>query len=297
MAEFKPTDAAFAGFRLVREQPVAILAWAAVIAVGRICQALLTAVLAGPYMAALNAAVNAKIVDPQATASAYAAVAPGYVAGALVMLPFAAVVTTAIYRAYLRPEQSRGLYLRLGRAERAMIGLFLALGLTIVLAGFGLLVLIGLGSALVAAADATAGQVASLTGLFAAIGVLIFAVVRLSLAWPMTFEQERVVLVRAWPLIKGKAWPVLGGFVIAEALMGVVALLLLAIVASLVGAALLMTGGTLQQIADLGGEIQAPGDLLRPLTIVFIVVQALLLALSAATIEGVRVTAYRAFSA
>jgi hypothetical protein len=203
MAEFKPTDAAFAGFRLVRERPVAVLAWAAVILVGRMGQALLTAILAGPYMAALDTAINAKTVDPQATATAYAAVAPGYVAGALVMLPFAAVATAAIYRAYLHPEQSRRLYLRLGRAELAMTGLFVALGLALVLAGFGLLVLIGIGSALVAAADAAAGQQVGLIGLFAAIGAMIYAVVRLSLAWPMTFEQGRTVFFKAWPLTKG----------------------------------------------------------------------------------------------
>ena len=112
MASFAPWAAALAGFRLVRQRPLAVLTWSAVIFVGRLIGLALTTAMSGRYMPALDAAVNAKTIDPQAVAQAYQPVAPGYLAGALVAMPFVAIVTAAIYRAYLRPEEGRWCFLK-----------------------------------------------------------------------------------------------------------------------------------------------------------------------------------------
>ena len=91
MASFAPWAAALAGFRLVRERPLAVLAWAGVIFLGRQAALVLITVISGKFMPALDAAADAKTIDPQALLLAYQAVAPGYVAGGLVLMPFGAV--------------------------------------------------------------------------------------------------------------------------------------------------------------------------------------------------------------
>jgi hypothetical protein len=144
-------------------------------------------------------------------------------------------------------------------------------------------------------ADAAAGQLAGVVGLTAAVYLVIYAMIRLTLAWPMTFVQRRVVLLKAWPLTKGRGWPVLGAFVLAEALMILVALLLLSVLVGLVGAALVASGGKVEQIADMAADGVSVASVLQPLPLCFLAAQALVLALSMATLEGVRVSAYGAF--
>lgn len=290
---FAPWPAALAGFRLVRQRPWAVLAWAAVIFLGRLGGLVATTAISGPYIPALDAAVNAKTINLDAVTAAYQDVAPGYLVGVALALPFFAVVIAAICRAYLRPQDGRFLFLRLGRREAAILALILALNLLVM---FGLscgAALIATAASLVASVDASAGALAEALGLTALVGAAIWAVVRLSLAWPLSFQQARPALIAAWRLTRGHGWPLLGAYAMAEGLMLVVGVLLFAVCAGLAGAALVASGGALEQLPDTLRAASAVLEVFKPAPLLFSAFEALLLTLTLATLAGVAVSAYQ----
>lgn len=292
MPSFAPWSAALAGFRLVRERPLAVLAWAGVIFLGRQVALTLITMIAGKFMPALDAAVNAKTIDPEAVLVAYQAVAPGYVAGGIALVPFGAIVIAAIYRAYLRPDENRWCFLRLGSGEAAILVLILCLELMAMggLAFAG--ALIGALANLAATAGDGAGAMVELLGLAASVCAVVWGLVRLSIAWPMTFQAGRLVLFPSWARTRRQGWTLLAAFVLAEGLMAVVAVLLFSIWLGLTGAAVVASGGAVEQIGDALRPPSEVAQLFAPMPLVFSAFQSLLLALGATTLAGVAVSAY-----
>jgi hypothetical protein len=284
-----------AGFRLVRERPLAVLAWAAVIFAGRLASLTLTTAISGPYIPTLDAAVNAKTLDPKALAAAYQLVAPGYMAGAVAIMPFVAIITAAVYRAYLRPQEQRWCFLRLGRREAAVFMLIVTLNLILRAGLFVAAALIATAANLVAGRDPAGGALVEIGGLAAAVCGLIWVMIRLSLAWPMTLQSARLSLVPSWRLTAAWAWPLLGAFVLAEGLMAIVAVLLFTVCAGLSGAVWVALGGTLDQMSAALEPAATVAQVFRPTPLVFQAFEAVLLALWAPTLAGVAVSAYRSF--
>jgi hypothetical protein len=270
-----------------------VLAWAGVIFIGRMAGLVLTTAISGPFLPALDAAVNASPINVQAVAVAYQSVAPGYLAGLAVALPFFAVVFGGVFRAYLQPDDAKWAYLRLGKREAAILALILLINL---LALFGLSLgaatISGL-SGLAAQADAAGGSVIETAGLMALIMGALWVVVRLCLAWPLSYLAGRPVLFRSWSLTRTQGVGLLGAFVMAEGLMAVVGALLFAICATLSGVALIAGGQALDQLPDAIRPAIAVREVFEPAPLLFSAFEALLLALTTATIQGVAVSAYR----
>jgi hypothetical protein len=290
MASFAPWAAALAGFRLVRARPIPVMAWAGVIFLGRLAALVLTTAICGPSIPALDAAVNAKIIDPQAVVTAYRAVAPGYLAGAILVMPFAAIVTSAVYRAYLRPQEGRWCFLRVGVREAAILALIVSLNLILMVGLF-------LSGALIAAAanlvaDETADSMIEIVGLAGMIYAVIWVLIRLALAWPMTFQSGRLALRPSWRLTQPQAWSVLSAFLIAEGLMLLVAALLFTVCIGLAGAIFAAMGGSLDHMSDALKPAQTLAQVFMPLPMIFAVFEAVMLALWAAALGGVAVCAY-----
>ena len=293
---FAPWAAALAGFRLVRERPLTVAVWAAAIFLARLAGMVVTTAISGRYMPALDAAMNAKTVNVDAVAAAYHNVAPGYLAGAALALPAFAVVMAAIFRAYMRREQGKGFFLRLGRAEAAMLALIVVLNLMIM---FGLsfgAALIATAASLIAQADAAGGALAEGLGLTLLAGAALLGLARLSLAWPMSFQAGRPILLRAWGATRGRGWALLGAFAMAEALMIVVGVLLFSIAGGLAGALLVAMGGALEDLPDVLRAPTAVIEVFRPAPLLFSLGEALLLTLGFATVQGVAVSAYNSFA-
>lgn len=295
MASFAPWASALAGFRLVRERPLAVLAWAAVNFAGRLFSLTLTTIISGRYMPALNAAMNAKTINLQDLATAYRPAAPGFLAGAVAALPFTAIVIAAIYRAYLRPEDGRWRFLRLGQSEAAIFALIVALNLLVMFGLFFAALVIGVAANLAADADQAAGGMVEVLGAAGAVFAVIWAMARLSLAWPMAFLCQRQALLRSWRLTKAQAMPLLGAFVLAEGLMLLVAVLLFAIFGGVGGAVAVAMGGTVDQMFESMKSATAVTQVFQPLPLAFLAYWSLLLTLLAVTLQGVAVSAYRSF--
>ncbi|HVY35162.1 MAG TPA: hypothetical protein VG960_12170, partial [Caulobacteraceae bacterium] len=202
-----------------------------------------------------------------------------------------AIVTAAIYRAYLRPEEGRWCFLRLGKGEWAIFVLFVAFNLLVMTGLFFSAAMIAALANLIALADQALGGLVEIVGLAGAVFAFVWSLARLSLAWPMTFQAERLVLFRSWRLTKVHAWPLLGSFCMAEGLMVLVAMLLFAVCGGLAGAVLVAMGGTVDQMADALQPATKVTEIFQPLPLIFQAFEAIMLALAAATLEGVAVSA------
>lgn len=227
MSDFSPTDAALEGFRITRERPAALLVWAVMFfAWGVLQQAALVGSGLGPLMDRLRTSFGD--LSPQTQASLSPELfrnLPLLLLFSGLGLAFTVVMTTAVFRAVLRPADGRFGYLRLSIDEARQIALMaFALGCGVVYLFLVALVTAIIGG--IAQGIGGPGSVLINIGLsLATLCALVYPAVRLSLAPAMTFADGRISLFRSWALTKGRFWPLLGAYLMAFALALVVFLL------------------------------------------------------------------------
>ena len=246
MPAFSTTDAAFEGFRLTREQPRAVAAWAGLFVVFSLISAWLLVSTVGPQFMSLQAASQ----NPTGLSEADAAkILPFYAMVMPVLLVFWSVILCAIYRTVLRPAEGGLGRLRFGADEFRMISLTVILWVLMALGFFFVGLFASLGMA--AAGGGVAVNLFGALSLTGGLALGVWVLVRLSLAAPMTFVTGELHLVRAWNLTRGLFWPLLGAYVLAAGLAAVVTVLALVIFTALTGAVLTLGGGSISQVAGL----------------------------------------------
>ncbi len=208
MAKFAIAEAAFAGIRLLGRKPLAAVVWA------MIYIAFLAAIIApfiGDLISLFTAVAGMGVnLNPQTLLPLLAPVAGFYLLFLLGSLVFGAVISCAVYRAELRPEESGFAYLRLGSEELWVllvnfVQFWVMLGAQIALA-IPLAIVIALvsmnNSAMVGAANEVGQLVID--------GVMVWLYLRFSLAAPMTFADRQFRLFDSWVLTRGLGWRLLG---------------------------------------------------------------------------------------
>jgi hypothetical protein len=207
MNQFSASDAALEGFRLTRERPGAILAWAGVYFVGILVMGVMMMASLGPQFIEIAKKGRFTAEDTEAVAAMLAQSWPAFLLVLVVAVLLMSVLTAGIYRLVLRPQDKAVAYLRLGGDEFRLTTLNLmlfAVGMVCLFAGI-------LATAAVEQAAPGMGLVAA-----AVIGILtIWVGVRLSLATPMTFATGRITIRPAWELTRGRFWPLFGMIVLA----------------------------------------------------------------------------------
>lgn len=216
MATFSIGEAAKAGFRIVREQRKAILAWSLAYFVIVLLPQVGGLMLTLPeIMRATEEA--ARVAGPEGPTQAEIQAAMG-MEGTVVLLQIVQFVTVmlwamlfygAVYRVVLEPENTPRWYMRLGAQELRLAAvsavasvMFIIVALVIFLPA---MVLFGAFSS----ANGGASPVAVL--LAVGLGVLVYGLfvwvgIRLSLAYPMTFAERRFMLFESWAVTRGHAW-------------------------------------------------------------------------------------------
>lgn len=224
--QFKVTEAAFEGFRLVRREPRTIAIWAVFSLVASV--ALVAAMIASGFGRFMGGAAKGATMTPEALT--------GFLVGELIAIGgailIASIMGAAVYRAILRPAEAPLTRLRLGGDELRLVLLSVIMGvvftvLTVALViPVGLLgVAIGVGANLgQAGAEPNAGAMAGivlvvLLGYLLVIAGLVFFAVRLSLAGVMTFAEHRLRVFESWRLTKGRFWRLLGCYGLTVVLM------------------------------------------------------------------------------
>lgn len=247
MTKFSASDAAFVGFRLVREHPRTVAVWAVLMTVLSLISSSLTIKFAGPQLTAFMALSGDNDASPEELLGVMGGLAPLMAISLAYSLALYAVMLAAVNRIVLTPADNRSAYLRLGADELRQAGALVVSNLLLL----GVYVAAVLASAILIAIGVAIGgtAAASLTGLVSFVGVcclMIYVAVRLSFASSITFDTGKVSVRASWAATKGHVSALLGAYLLAVVMAVIVYLLIMTIVAAV---AAIAAGG----VTGLGG--------------------------------------------
>ncbi|MEO7027081.1 MAG: hypothetical protein ABI056_05955 [Caulobacteraceae bacterium] len=206
MTKLSPVAAASEGFRLIRREPGAFLAWTGLWLAWFVVTAV--ALASGRKVVVATAVEHRTLWQIVSHFGAFTALLVG------VFLLLWGTTAVAVFRAVLQPGERRFFYLRLGRDELRMALISLALFiLAPVFGGAPTFLLIALFSPLMAAIPAAARDIAEV-GALITVAVEVWLWVRLSLIAVETFDERRFHLSAYWPLTRGRFWYLLGCYVV-----------------------------------------------------------------------------------
>ncbi|HEX2562248.1 hypothetical protein [Phenylobacterium sp.] len=207
MAEISVGQAVGAGFRLIRREPKAVLGWALLyLAFAAAMMALFGGVFA-QFFAALSQDAEPDAAQLMGLNAQMMALQPLVTLGGVVLQT---VLMAAVFRAVLQPEERRWAYLRLSGQELwlGLVYLVLSFGLAI-LAMMLLFPIVGLAVFVGYLFREALGPwgIALIGGpvVAAFMGGLIWLMLRLCLAYPMSFADRNFRLFESWTLTRGHA--------------------------------------------------------------------------------------------
>lgn len=227
MARFSVSGAATAGFGVIGRAPLAVLVWGLVILVTLVgpmvglmwtlvpqfVELIKTMPQPGSATATTGAdpAMLARMMQMQASMMGVNAIS--WLGGAVVK----GVVVGAVFRAVLQPDQKRWAYLRLGKSELWLALVTLVQGVLFMMAYFAVAIgglILGMIVYLAGAAMGDGGKLVAgfliVLVVLAAAGLLIWGVLRLSMAGPMSFAEGEFRLFESWAFTRGQSGRLLG---------------------------------------------------------------------------------------
>jgi hypothetical protein len=293
---FSATDAAFEGFRLVRRNPLAVVAWA-----------LLYAVLTLTALFALSRSIDPLIAwSERAEAMESGSPTPAEVGemfqafGAILfnlawLLPVALVVgamlSAAVARGVLNPKAGGFGYLRLGMDEVRVLVVTVVLSVLLTALAMLVFVAVGMIGGVASASGAGWGWLVAVVAGLGGFALLIWLSVRLSLAVPITVAEKRMAFFDSFALTRGRFWPLLGMAIIAF-----VMVLIISFLSSIVTMPLsLMSGldGWSFGTHDDPEAVRAALDVSNPWVIASAIVEAIVNALTVGVLYAPFAAAYR----
>jgi MFS family permease len=308
MTRFSPSEVAFEGFRLIGRRPGAVAAWALIdLVLGGLVLALIWMALGSelPTLIAQIAAARTAAAGAAPDASWAAPLAMKMRAVQWIVQPIGLLIsvmfTCAVYRAMVRPKESRFAFLRIGGDELRLFALGFIYGVMAVVAVIGLVV-VGVVAGGIAIAIFAGGHGAGAGwGWFVAVLIAltlfcaaIWVAVRLSLAPPISFAEKRIAIFDSWRLTRGNFWRMFGAYVLTW-----IFVLIFSMAVMMVFGIMILIGG-----AMLGGVLhgEAPPDwsklapTIAVLGILWLAASAALSAATRAVITAPAMAIYRALS-
>ena len=294
---FSATDAAFEGFRLVRRNPLALVAWTLLYVVLTLAALFSLSSMAGRLEAWSARAEAMESVEPSldqvwALMAEFGAIMAQVAWLLPISLVVGAMLAAAVARGVLKPSGDRFGYLRLGMDEVRVLVVTFVLGLVMTLVAVVAMVAVGV---LIAAARTAGGDgpaaIAGLVGILAAICLFVWLSVRLSLAVPITVAERRFAFFDSFSLTKGRFWPLLG-----MAILAVVMVLLVQLLSSIVSMPLAIISGleSWSFNSDQDAEaVRAALDVSNPWVIAHAVIEAIVSALTVGILYAPFAAAYR----
>ena len=293
---FSPTDAAFEGFRVVRRNPMALVAWTLVYLIYTV-GALFASGGMMKSMAVWMEQMEALENGPAPTSpEAFAPIMESYFQAMSHMawtIPVSMIVSSILMAAVSRAVLSAGSgsfgNIRLGMDElRVFIVTLVICILTAIVATVAFVLAAVIGGVAIAAMEGWGGLVMALA-MLAAGAFVIWLCVRWSLAVPITVAEKRFAIFDSFSLTKGRFWPMLGMALIA----GVMALVI-TLLASVVSWPLSMMGG-MSMFGNMGEdpvEMMRNFDPTSPWMLASAVVNAIVYALTVAVVYAPFTAAY-----
>lgn len=278
MASFSATDAGLVGFKVARENPMAVLAWTLLSMVSLLINGVIMATLAGTALAEMrDISSSSGQTDPQAMLEILGRLAPAFLLILPISLLFSGILYAAANRLVLRPGDGGFGGLKFGNDEiRQVWALVLAflvvMGIYLVL-GMAVVILAALG----AVVNPILGVLLAFIGILAAFGVLVWVSLRLSLLSPIAFATGKVSLASSWAMTKGHVLPLLGAFVLAVVMGAIVSGLVMAV---FFGFAALIFGLKETGAVIMNPDMSSLAALTSPLMLIYYLVNAITTALT-----------------
>ena len=300
-ARFSASEAAFTGFRLLAREPVTWAVWTLAFLVFSLIIGAGMVVMVGPSMTELMASAGTPNRDPAAAMAMFSRILPFEGLVLVASLAVYALAFAAVNRAVLRPGAGGPGRFGLGEAELHQLlvlviiwAVLFAVYIAAVILGVIVAVIVGVAAATVGASTGAGAMAPAAVLAFIGVGVLILApivwvMVRLSLASPMTFDLGRVEVFGSWRLTRGRFWALFGAYLISflvSALLYLVAFLVIAVVAVTVGGGLKGAGVMLHP------DMTSLSTYFSPIMVLWLVVSSALAAMWMAVSVGAPAGAY-----
>lgn len=233
MTDFSPTDAAFEGFRIIRDKPAAVLGWVLfgvlwiLLVIGGLVLTLL------PHLAELRQALR-PLGGTRDWEGLGAIFLPATLFGFFFSFAVYATLKSAIYRAVLHPDWKGLSHLSLGRHELYVFFSELA-SMVLLILYYGVIF------AVTVALTAPLPPILSFM-IRVPIGAAAFAGwvwwgARLGLAKVASYAEDRMSILDTWALTRGRFWPLLTTFILSWVLGAIVFAIGLAVAVKIVQAA------------------------------------------------------------
>ncbi len=203
MAAIAVAAAVTEGFGLIRRRPGAVLTWGAVRTLYSVMAFGLISPLFVSRFAHMITRAGSGVTTPP-DLSSIMALNSAHMLLSIVGAFIGAILSCAVFRAVLKPEEGRFAYLRLGAAEVFLF--LLTFGVAILFIVAILVIVIPLTMVVVIAAVVHATGVAvlvALAGCMSLLALLIYVLLRLSMAGPMMVEDDQFHLTDTWSLTRG----------------------------------------------------------------------------------------------
>jgi hypothetical protein len=203
MTTFSPVQAALEGVRMTQRKPLVVLAWAACYFAMLVVLGLVVAFAFGGTVRA-DLALLARTNDLRELIDIVARRKGTLLPLIALAVALQSVISVAIMRAVVRPEERRLAYLRVGREEARQFVTALP---------SAVLVLIGAG--LISLGAVETNRWVEVLGAIAVAGLSIWFGIRLSLLSITTFAEGKLSLRRTWALTDHHFWHLLGMYALA----------------------------------------------------------------------------------
>ena len=300
MGDFRISEAAFAGYGLIKRKPGLWLALFIFCLVINYVGYGMIGTTAGPVMAQIRDAGGTP--DPGMAMQVVAATGQLLlIAGVMAALSYM-ISAGAVARAVVRPSTSKPPYIGLGVDELRLLVVGLVVGLILFALQFAGTILVGLASVGVAVATGEMAQLAENPGQQPAamrtttiIGSIIIYVltfllsVRFSLAPAQSEREEGVRIFGSWALTKGRYWKTTGAY--ALALLSLVPFYIAAS-AAIIGVFIAMGQTTEQAIQSLSMPDWSGLSLFSPVVLTYVVLNSAVLALAWVVLLASSATVY-----
>ena len=266
------------GFRLFREQPVAVSVWGVI-------NGVLTAITS----VTMSGTLSAQLAESTRGGSPVAMLqwmVPFYLAMMLVSL----VMTAAAFRAVMRPDERTAAFLRLGADEARLLVLAIVWAVINLVLYFvmAMLLAVVVAGVIMGSGGGSPGMAAVL-GLVIALpilGVMTFVHVRLTPAIPLTILRRKIIIGGAWRLTKGHFWTLFAGYLVVVLMLAVAYLFVAMVTMGSYWTALASGGFTAQSIEAANQYRMTQLTTIGPLTILGWIVSAIFGAVSYALWAG-----------